>query len=320
MIEKIFRKIFFIYLAVFPLIPTGINEKFKLDYILFALLVTMFFIKSVYCKKERTILKKRLIDIVKDPIVIVMAISIILMTISSIYVKDNVGNLIESFRFFTYIILYIAIKYEFNLTRNFTKFNVVFLGQSFIIFVIGIIELIIHKGVQVGNSRIYTVESTWGHPSIYAAYIIIMIFPLIVFLIKSKSLRIKVFTVISILCGAICLGSCTNINDNIGTVLLEVGGKIIPSNIGHLEELGKLGIIAVIAFIVACIMIGFKLFSINKKYKNKYLGVTTGVCATFVVFMIINVFNIMIFIPKVMTIFIALVSLCSTIDAKDIRR
>ena len=55
-----------------------------------------------------------------------------------------------------------------------------------------------------------------------------------------------------------------------------------------------------------------------EEYKDKYFGLTIGVLASFVAFMFINLFDNMMFTPKVMTTFMVLTSLCITIDSKDI--
>ena len=404
MVEKLFRKIFFIYLALYPLIPTSIDAKYHICDILIGLFIGIFFIKSIYCKKERTIFKKRVIDVLKDPIVITMVLAIVLMRISSTYARNKVICFSESFRFFTYIILYIAIKYEFNITRNYSKYNVLFLGQSFIIFVLGIIQALTNIGVKVDTNGTPRMESTLGYPTAFAAYIIVIIFPLIMFFVKTKSVRLKVFSGISILCGLISLVlswsrngwlalvvglvvlaiiynykflyaigagavvgiavpfirtrllQLTSMAINGGRIKLwKIAGKMIkehpvrgvgqgnytelvndyfvkypelyelghegfPTHNSYLKVWSELGIIGLIVFFSTYVIMGFKLFAANKKYKNKYLGLTTGVCASFIAFMFINIFDNMMFTPKVMTIMIALISTCVTIDAKDIRR
>lgn len=402
MIESIFEKVFLVYLAVFPLIPTEINEKLKLDYLLIALFMISFFIKSIYCKEERKVFKKRLLDVVKDPIVIMMTFSIIIMVISSTYAVNISRAITESFRFFTYIILYIAIKYEFNIKRNFTKFMKIFLGQSFVVFILGIVQKITNIGVTVETNGVYRMESTLGYPTAYGAYIVIVIFPLLIFMLKSKNFKLKVFTAITIFFGMISLVLSYSRNAwlalGVGLLILAIiynykfiyallgagifgiaipflrerliqlasssinGGRIklwkiavkmikehpvkgigqgnyvdlvdsyferypnlyelghegFPTHNSYLKELCEIGIIGAIVFFSTYVIMGIKLFMINKKYSNEYLGLTIGVCASFISFMFINMFDNMMFTPKVMTMFVVLVSLCITIDSKEI--
>ena len=51
-----------------------------------------------------------------------------------------------------------------------------------------------------------------------------------------------------------------------------------------------------------------KLINANKKHKDQFLGLTTGVIAMFVAFMFINLFDNMMFTPKVMLMFMVCVN------------
>ena len=205
MINKIFKYVFFIYLALFPLIPTEVNEKIMLDYVLIFLFILMFFIKSISSRNERSILLKRIIDCFKDPIVITMLLAIIIMALSSTYALNKVRSLTESFRFFTYLILYIAIKYEFNIRKYFNRYYILFFIQSLIIFLYGIIQYFTGIGVKVDTNGTLRMESTLGYPTAFAAYIILMIFPLIMFFIKTSDKKLKMFIGIIILFGLIII-------------------------------------------------------------------------------------------------------------------
>lgn len=402
MINKIFKYVFFIYLALFPLIPTEVNEKFMLDYVLIFLFILMFFIKSISSRNERSILLKRIIDCFKDPIVITMLLAIIIMALSSTYALNKVRSLTESFRFFTYLILYIAIKYEFNIRKYFNRYYILFFIQSLIIFLYGIIQYFTGIGVKVDTNGTLRMESTLGYPTAFAAYIILMIFPLIMFFIKTSDKKLKMFIGINILFGLISLVISWSRNGwlalVVGLVVLaiiynykflyaiggagilgllipfirtrliqlssmainggriklwKIAGKMIkehpilgigagnyvdrvneyfakypelyefghegfPTHNSYLKMWAEVGTIGMIVFFSTYVIMVINLVKSNKKYKDKYFGLTIGVLASFVAFMFINLFDNMMFTPKVMTTFMVLTSLCITIDSKDI--
>lgn len=404
MINKIFKYVFFIYLALFPLIPTEVNEKFMLDYVLIFLFILMFFIKSISSRNERSILLKRIIDCFKDPIVITMLLAIIIMALSSTYALNKVRSLTESFRFFTYLILYIAIKYEFNIRKYFNRYYILFFIQSLIIFLYGIIQYFTGIGVKVDTNGTLRMESTLGYPTAFAAYIILMIFPLIMFFIKTSDKKLKMFIGINILFGLISLVISWSRNGwlalVVGLVVLaiiynykflyaiggagilgllipfirtrliqlssmainggriklwKIAGKMIkehpilgigagnyvdrvneyfakypelyefghegfPTHNSYLKMWAEVGTIGMIVFFSTYVIMVINLVKSNKKYKDKYFGLTIGVLASFVAFMFINLFDNMMFTPKVMTTFMVLTSLCITIDSKDISK
>lgn len=402
MIDRILYIVFFAYLTLYPLIPKTLMN-YKVGDMLLILFMLVFFVKSIHNKKEREIFVKRIKDLFVDPIVITMLLSIIIMVISSIYAANKPDCFWEAFRFFSYIIVYIAIKYEFGLKKYFSKYYLMLGLQSFIVYIYGIIQYFTKIGVTVETNGVYRMESTIGYPTALAAYTIVMIIPTIMFFVKTDHKKLKRLTAINILLGLINLVISWSRNGWLALVvglfvlaiiynikflyaiiaggvlgvivpfirerliqltssainggriklwkialkmikehpilgigqgnyvhrvdeyfakypeLYEPGHEGFPTHNSYLKEWCEIGTIGVIVFFSTYVIMFNKLINANKKHKDQFLGLTTGVIAMFVAFMFINLFDNMMFTPKVMLMFIVCVSLCITIDRKDIR-
>jgi len=402
MINKLFNLSFIGYLFFYPLVPTLVIEKLPLGDLLMLLYIGMFFIKSISSKNERKKLLWRLKDSSKDLIIISMIITIGFMGISTIYAANKMLALSESFRYLTYVILYIVIKYEFNIKDNFSKLKVILILPAFIIFSYGIVQYFTGIGVSVDTNGVLRMESTLGYPTAFAAYIIVLIFPLIMFSLKEENVKTKVFYLINVALGIVNLIFSYSRNGwlalALGIVLLAilynikflyvlltfgVIGLIIPfvrerflqlafsstvnegriklwqaafkmikdhplrgvgnGNFSYLYDsyvekypelyvLGhsgfpthnsyikmwcEIGPIGALSFLLTYIFMGIKLYINNKKFSSTFLGFTTGALVTFCAFLFLNLFDNMIFTPKVMTIFTTVVSMSLTINAKD---
>lgn len=401
MLDKVFKKVFFGYLFLYPLIPNFMQEKYHLCDLLMLLFIGLFFIKSICNKKERKRFKFRIKDSITDPIIITMGISIIIMIISASYAVNKTRALQEAFRFFTYMILYVGIKYEFKISNNRSRYYVLFMIQTFIAFILGILQYFTNIGVKVSTNGTLRMEGTLGYPTAYGAYIVIVMFPLIMFFLNTKHKKLKIATGINILLGMISLVLSWSRNGwlalVVGLVVLAIiynykfiyaiigggvlgvivpfirerliqltssainGGRIklwkialimikehpikgigmgnyvdlvndyyvkypelyeegqkgFPTHNTYLKMWAETGIIGMIAFFSTYVVMGIRLFKANKKYRNNFMGLTVGACASFVAFMFLNIFDNMMFTPKVMTIFMALMAACITFDSKE---
>lgn len=402
MINKLFRLSFIGYLFLYPLIPTIVIESLPLGDLLMLLYMGIFFIKSISSKNERKKLLWRLKDSSKDLIIISMIITIGFMGMSTLYASSKILAISESFRYFTYVILYIVIKYEFNIKNNFSQLKFILIVPAFISFCYGIVQFFTGIGVSVDTNGVLRMESTLGYPTAFAAYIIVLIFPLIMFSLKEKTIKIKIFYLITIalgivnlifsysrngwlalVLGIVFLAILYNIkflyvlftfgvvgllipfirerflqlafsstvnegrlklwqavfkmiedhplrgigNGNFSYLynsyvekypeLYIVGHSGFPTHNSYLKMWCEIGPIGALSFISTYIFMGVKLYINNKKYGAKFLGFTTGALVTFFTFLFLNLFDNMMFTPKVMTIFITIVSMSLTISSKD---
>ena len=401
MFNKIFKNSFFTYLFFYPLIPT--NTHIPIGDSLMCLYIVLFMVKSFSSEKERKTFLFRVKDLIKDKIVITMMLSIIIMMISTFYASNKTIAITESVRYFSYVILYIGIKYEFNIKKNFNKFKLLFTIQSGWVFIFGVLQYLTGIGVNtvVDTEGVVRMEGSLGHPNSLAAYIILLIFPLIFFLINEEKNKNKVIYFVIISMGILDLVLSWSRNAwlalVVGFVILAIvynykflygifGGGIVaviipfirtrllqltshaindgriklwkaalkmvkdhpirgigngnfsylydtyaqmypelyaeghsgfPTHNSYLKMWCEIGTIGMLIFFSTYVICGVKLFIINKKYKNKYSGFTTAVLASFGAFMFSNLFDNLLFLPKVTTIFICLVSLCITVDAKE---
>ncbi|PRR82916.1 O-antigen ligase family protein [Clostridium vincentii] len=401
MINKLFRLSFIGYLFLYPLIPTIVIEKLPVGDLLMLLYMVLFFIKSISSKNECKKLLWRLKDSSKDLIIISMIITIVIMGISTVYASSKTLAISESFRYLTYLILYIVIKYEFNIKNNFSKLKFILIVPAFISFSYGIVQYFTGIGVTVDTNGVLRMESTLGYPTAFAAYIIVLIFPLMIFSLKEKNIKIRIFYLTNVALGIINLIFSYSRNGwlalALGMVLLAIlynikflylllsfgavgllipfirkrflqlafsstvnegrlklweaafkmikdhplkgigngnfsylindvekfpelyaiGHSGFPTHNSYLKMWCEIGPIGGLLFLSTYIFMGIKLYINNTKYSTKFLGFTTGALITFFTFLFLNLFDNMMFTPKVMTIFITVVSMSLTISSKD---
>lgn len=404
MINSVFKFSFWIYIFLVPLIPTSILNRFSYaNDLLMIFFIGMFFIKSIYSKAERKKFIFRIKDSLKDLVVITMGISIIVMLISTLYASHKVISVKEAFRYFTYVIIYLAIKYEFNLKYNFKKFKLLIISQSTIVFILGLVQFFTGFGV---DEPVYTegfarMEGTLGHPNSLAAYSILVLFPIMLFIINDKNIKNRILYSIIFVLGivnivlswsrnawlAFALGllvlsviysikflfaimgagvvgvivpfirerlmQLTSSTINGGRIklwkaalkmikdhpirgigngnfiymydeyvkkypeLYEFGHSGFPTHNSYLKIWSELGTVGLISFYSTYLIVLVKMFIINKKHKNEYLGFTTAIIVSFIAFMFSNLFDNLLFLPKVTTIFILFISLVLSLDFKE---
>lgn len=208
---KICQKILFLltcaYIMLLPLIPQDI--KFKgvpyTDFIL-ALIIFVYIINLVIFKKGRENFINDIVDFFKQKLSIFMIILLGIMLLSTIYAVDKKIALSESARFITYIFMYFIIKYEFN---NKKQINILLRCYLVITFVLGCIGILQHfTGFALDKKfiRLYAsgtsikIAATLYNPNAYGAYLILIIFPVIMLSIYEKNKKKKIaYILLSIL-------------------------------------------------------------------------------------------------------------------------
>lgn len=198
-----FKNILFIltctYIMLLPLVPQEIKFKGVLftDLIL-ALMILVYLISLVGCKKNRENFINGIIDFFTDKLSIFMAILLCIMLVSTSYALDKKLALTESARFITYIFMYFIIKYEFNKEK---QINILLRCYIFISFVLGCIGIIQHfTGFALTEKFIKTnafgtgtrIAATLFNPNAYGAYLILIIFPVIMLSIYEKNKNKKI--------------------------------------------------------------------------------------------------------------------------------
>ena len=196
-----------VYIMLLPLIPKEIMFKGVLftDLIL-ALMILIYIINIVLCKKGRDNFINGIVDFFTEKLSIFIVILLVIMLLSTIYAVDKKIALTESARFLTYIFLYFIIKYEFNSKK---QIKILLRCYIFISFVLSCIGTVQHftgfaltekftKPSAFGTG--IRIASTLFNPNTYGAYLILIIFPVIMLSIYEKNKNKKiVYTFLSIL-------------------------------------------------------------------------------------------------------------------------
>lgn len=196
-----------VYIMLLPLIPKEIVFKGVLftDLIL-ALMMLIYIINIVVSKKGRINFINGIVDFFTDKLSIFIVILLGIMLLSTIYAVDKKIALTESARFLTYIFLYFIIKYEFNSKKQIKIFLRCYIFISFILSCIGIVQHFTGFALTEKFTKTSAfgtgvrIASTLFNPNAYGAYLILIIFPVIMLCIYEKNKNKKiVYTFLSIL-------------------------------------------------------------------------------------------------------------------------
>ncbi|MGK0467121.1 O-antigen ligase family protein [Clostridium sp.] len=192
-----------VYIMLLPLIPKEI--KFKgvacTDLIL-ALIIFVYLINLVVSKGVRENFISGIIDFFNQKMSIFMMILLAIMLASTGYALDKKLALTESARFITYIFIYFIIKYELN---NKKKINILikcYIVTSFILCFIGIVQYFTGFALEGQFLTIYEtgesikIAATLYNPNAYGAYLILIIFPVIMLGVYEKNKNKKIMYIL----------------------------------------------------------------------------------------------------------------------------
>jgi putative inorganic carbon (HCO3(-)) transporter len=200
---KFYKDILFIltcvYIMILPLMPQEIAFKGILFTDLFlALIIFVYIINVVGFKKGREKFINSIVNFFTEKLSIFIIVLLGAMLLSTIYAVDKKIALTESARFITYIFMYFIIKYEFNSKKQIKILLKCYIFISFILSCIGIVQ----HFTGVGLTEKFTKASAFGtgiriastlfNPNAYGAYLILIIFPLIMLSIYEKNKNKKI--------------------------------------------------------------------------------------------------------------------------------
>ena len=183
---------------VLPLIPQEINFQGKsLTDLILALIILVYLINLIFSKKGRGNFINGIKDFFTDKLSIFMVILFAMMLVSTSYATDKALALGESARFITYIIMYFIVKYELNIKEEINVLLKCFIFTSFILSCFGIVQYftgfalteIFQKSSEAGGST--RIAATLSNPNAYGAYLILIIFPVIMLSIYEKNKKKK---------------------------------------------------------------------------------------------------------------------------------
>ncbi|MCB2294132.1 O-antigen ligase family protein [Clostridium algoriphilum] len=190
-----------------PLIPEDIQFKgIPFTDLILALIIFAYIIELIVSKKGRENFIKGIIDFFTNKLSIFMSILLIMMLASTIYAVDKKLALSESARFISYIFLYFIIKYEINNRKQINVLLKCYIFTSFVLSCIGIVQYFtgfalaetFKKTNVFGEST--KIAATLFNPNTYGAYLILIIFPVIMLSIYEKNKKKKIaYILLSIL-------------------------------------------------------------------------------------------------------------------------
>jgi len=177
-----------------PLIPQEI--KFKgvpyTDLIL-ALVIFVYLINLVVSKTARENFINGIIDFFTQKMSIFMLILLAIMLASTGYALDKKLALTESARFITYIFMYFIIKYELNNKKQINILLKSYIVISFILCAVGIVQYFTGFALEGEFLKVFEtgknvrIASTLYNPNAFGAYLILIIFPVIMLGVYEKN-------------------------------------------------------------------------------------------------------------------------------------
>jgi len=205
------RKILFlltcVYILLLPIIPQDVKfNGIPLTDLILGLVILAYIINFIVSREGRKNFIKGIINFFTDKLSIFMLILFVMMLVSTTYAVDTKIALSESARFLSYIFVYFLIKYELNEEQNINVLLKCYIFTSFILSCIGLVQHFtgfaldnsFRKAGGLGGS--IRIAATLFNPNAYGAYLILIIFPVIMLSIYEKKKKEKiVYVVLSIL-------------------------------------------------------------------------------------------------------------------------
>lgn len=222
-----------LYIIFLTLVPTNFKIagfSVKADYLLL-LVFAAYFINLIFNKEARTNLFIGILNIGKDSILILMIILSVVMIISISYATDKALAISESLRFISYILLYIIIKLEIKTEARVNKLIFSYIFISIIVSAFGIIQYFTRIGL--GEEFIYDtskyavairITSTLDNSNTLGAFLLLIIFPLIMLRIYEKDKNKKTIYIIALLLNLITIILTFSRNAWLGLLL---GGSLL---------------------------------------------------------------------------------------------
>jgi O-antigen ligase len=180
-----------------PVIPYNLTIKDKgsvSDLLLLAIFLTFF----AALIQKRISLREVIKCVFNDMFLLSMLCLSIVMAFSVLYAKEKSLALSETLRFFSYSILIIMLKLNYKEEKYFKKIKFSYFSAVFITCLIGIIQAVTGMGLEHKYFYVFNgvnkerIAATFGNPNSFAAFLVMSIFPVIMFAIREKIKALKV--------------------------------------------------------------------------------------------------------------------------------
>jgi putative inorganic carbon (HCO3(-)) transporter len=273
---KFYKNILFlltcVYIMILPLMPQEVAFKGILFTDLFlALIIFVYIINVVICKKGREKFINSIVNFFTEKLSIFIVVLLGAMLLSTIYAVDKKIALTESARFITYIFMYFIIKYEFNSEKQIKILLKCYMFISFILSCIGIYQHFTGFGLTEKFTKASAfgtgirIASTLFNPNAYGAYLILIIFPLIMLSIYERNKNKKiVYTVISLLLLTNLLMTLSR-NALLGFTL----GILVLALIYSIKLIFALGGFSVLMFLIPSVLQRFKAVTSSSQNESR---------------------------------------------------
>ncbi|MCM0650580.1 O-antigen ligase family protein [Clostridium swellfunianum] len=210
--KKILLFLCCIYFFAATVIPSQVKvlNKASVSDLIFLIILVYYLILLFFSKHYgfRAFISK-LYTFLHNPLILSMITLSIFMLASVLYSTDKSLALTETIRFFLYITIGFILISEFNNTAYLSSFIYTFTCSTIIVNIIGLYQFITNKGMSVslvnltGSGFTGRVESTFGNPNAFGAYLVVASFPFILLFLSTKNKIVKLLYLIVIaLCSA----------------------------------------------------------------------------------------------------------------------
>lgn len=201
-------RLIYLYIIILPLFSDNFKYKgMKIPQDPLLLIIILLYGFSVIANTDGT---KNFLNNVKDffhdSVSIFMFILFITMTVSVSYSLEKTLAITESIRFMSYILIYFIIKYGTQSRKVMKNIINSYIFSSIILCLLGIIQYF--TGFDLNKKFVFDYKSgakiriaaTLGNPNSYAAFLVLILFPLIMLIVGEKNRKKKIlYTIISFL-------------------------------------------------------------------------------------------------------------------------
>lgn len=187
----------YIFMIISPILPRTAKYAIKgkiyyADLVLFIFFL-FYIIKTIVNKECRQKFVNGFLDFIKDSIGICMIVLCAIMVLSRFYAFDKAIALSESERFISYVILFFIIKYDVDDLKIVDNIIGTYIMMAGVLSVLGIYQYFTGFGLNKKFQQGYDygvkerIASTLDNPNNFAAFIILAIFPILMYAIYTKN-------------------------------------------------------------------------------------------------------------------------------------
>lgn len=136
----------------------------------------------------------KIYDFLKRPLILSMVVLFAIMLISTLYSTNKIIAVTESIRFLLYIVIGFIIISEFSNEKYISAFIHTFSASSIAVNIIALYQFITKTGIKVNvelNVSTGRIESTFGNPNAFGAFLVLSLFPCIMLFLLNKNKNIR---------------------------------------------------------------------------------------------------------------------------------